>query len=116
MTVVGELRRRGVKFEEFDLPGLKTVNGIAEVAGNYPSKRSAGERTARFRDSEENLLGIVSRGAESSPSRSGPRGAPFSGSEPIRPGFSRRLVVSRAGVRPVSFDRGAAVSADAGDR
>jgi catechol 2,3-dioxygenase-like lactoylglutathione lyase family enzyme len=26
-----ELRRRGVKVEEYDLPGLKTVDGIADV-------------------------------------------------------------------------------------
>jgi hypothetical protein len=48
---------RGVVFEEYDLPGLKTVNGIAEIDGNYPSK-GVGERAARFRDSESNLLGI----------------------------------------------------------
>lgn len=54
---MGELRRRGVVFEEYDLPGLKTVNGIVEVKGNYPSK-GAGERGAWFRDSEGNLLGI----------------------------------------------------------
>lgn len=55
-TVV-ELRRRGVVFEEYDLPGLTTVNGIAEIAGNYPSKGS-GERAAWFRDCEGNMLGI----------------------------------------------------------
>ena len=57
VTVVAELRRRGVVFEEVDLPGLKTVDGIAEVAGNYPSKGS-GEMAAWFRDSEGNMLGI----------------------------------------------------------
>lgn len=56
-ATVGELRRRGVVFEEYDLPGLTTVNGIAEIAGNYPSKGS-GERGAWFRDSEGNMLGI----------------------------------------------------------
>ena len=56
-ATVAELRRRGVIFEEYDLPGLTTVNGIAEIAGNYPSKGS-GERGAWFRDSEGNLLGI----------------------------------------------------------
>ena len=56
-TVVGELRRRGVQFEEYDLPGLKTVNGIAEIVGNYPSK-GIGEKGAWFKDSEGNLLGI----------------------------------------------------------
>jgi len=57
-ATVDELRRRGVVFEEYDVPGLSTVNGIAEVAGNYPSKGAAGERAAWFRDSEGNLLGI----------------------------------------------------------
>jgi predicted enzyme related to lactoylglutathione lyase len=28
---LSELRSRGVKIEEYDLPGLKTVNGVAEV-------------------------------------------------------------------------------------
>ncbi len=28
---VAELRRRGVKIEEYDLPGLKTVDGIADI-------------------------------------------------------------------------------------
>jgi catechol 2,3-dioxygenase-like lactoylglutathione lyase family enzyme len=56
-AVVTELRRRGVVFEEVELPGLKTVDGIAEVAGNYPSKGSQ-ELAAWFRDSEGNMLGI----------------------------------------------------------
>ena len=56
-AVVAELRRRGVVFEEVDVPGLRTVNGIAEVEGNYPSV-GVGERAAWFRDSEGNLLGI----------------------------------------------------------
>src|SRR5213592_3698249 len=30
---VKELRDRGVTFEEYDFPGLKTVNGIAEIQG-----------------------------------------------------------------------------------
>src|SRR5918999_3871995 len=46
------LRVRGVVFEEYDFPGLRTINGIAEVAGNYPSKgalarRPPGSGTAR---------------------------------------------------------------------
>ena len=57
-ATVRELRARGVVFEEYDLPGLKTVNGIAQVAGNYPSRGGLGERAAWFRDSEGNLLGI----------------------------------------------------------
>ena len=31
-ATVKELRRRGVVFEEYDLPGLKTVDGIAAIA------------------------------------------------------------------------------------
>ena len=56
-ATVAELRGRGVVFEEYDLPNMKTVNGIVEVAGNYPSKGTA-ERGAWFRDSEGNLLAI----------------------------------------------------------
>ena len=57
-AVVAELRSRGVVFEEVDVPGLRTVDGIAEVEGNYPIKHSVGERAAWFRDSEGNLLGV----------------------------------------------------------
>ena len=56
-ATVRELRSRGVAFEEYDFPGLKTVDGIAEIVGNYPSK-GTGERAAWFRDSEGNMLGI----------------------------------------------------------
>ena len=52
------LRERGVVFEEFDLPGLTTVDGVVEVQGNYPSKGGVGERAVWLRDSEGNLLGI----------------------------------------------------------
>ncbi|MEV5642956.1 VOC family protein [Streptomyces flaveolus] len=57
-TVVSELQRRGVVFEEVDAPGFRTRDGIAEIEGNYPSKGARGERGAWFRDSEGNLLGI----------------------------------------------------------
>ncbi|MEU0029162.1 VOC family protein [Streptomyces sp. NPDC006335] len=57
-TAVSRLRERGVVFEEVDVPGLRTENGIADVEGNYPSKNARGERAAWFRDSEGNLLGI----------------------------------------------------------
>ena len=57
-AAVAELKARGVVFEEYDVPGLTTVNGIAEVAGNYPSKGGVGERGAWFKDSEGNLLAI----------------------------------------------------------
>src|SRR5215831_10424559 len=56
-SAVASLRARGVVFEEYDLPGLKTVNGIADIEGNYPSK-GMGERAAWFKDSEGNLLGL----------------------------------------------------------
>jgi catechol 2,3-dioxygenase-like lactoylglutathione lyase family enzyme len=56
-ATVRDLRARGVVFEEYDFPGLTTVDGIAEIDGNYPSKGNA-ERGAWFRDSERNLVGI----------------------------------------------------------
>jgi catechol 2,3-dioxygenase-like lactoylglutathione lyase family enzyme len=57
-AVVAELKRRGVEFEEVDIPGLETTDGIAEVEGNYPSKGGKGERAAWFRDCEGNMLGF----------------------------------------------------------
>jgi catechol 2,3-dioxygenase-like lactoylglutathione lyase family enzyme len=58
VATISELRARGVVFEEYDLPGLKTMGGIAEVEGHYPSRGGRGERAAWFRDSEGNVLGI----------------------------------------------------------
>ena len=49
------LRVRGVVFEEYDFPGLRTVNGIAEVRDSEGNLFGKG---AWFRDSEGNLLGI----------------------------------------------------------
>ncbi|HEU4385232.1 MAG TPA: VOC family protein [Anaeromyxobacteraceae bacterium] len=43
------LRSRGVSFEEYDLPGLKTVEGVCVLGA---------ERAAWFRDSEGNTLCI----------------------------------------------------------
>jgi len=57
-ATVAELRSRGVVFEEYELPGVRTVDGIAEIEGNYPSKGASGERAVWFHDSEGNLLGI----------------------------------------------------------
>ena len=48
-----ELRGRGVKFEEYDFPGLKTENGIAKFGEN--------ERGAWFKDSEGNILALAER-------------------------------------------------------
>ena len=47
---VAELRGRGVVFEEYDLPGLKTVNGVARLGAG---------RAAWFFDPDRNLIGIV---------------------------------------------------------
>jgi predicted enzyme related to lactoylglutathione lyase len=47
---VSELKRRGLTFEEYDFPGLKTVNSIATTGSS---------RAAWFKDSEGNLLGVV---------------------------------------------------------
>jgi catechol 2,3-dioxygenase-like lactoylglutathione lyase family enzyme len=52
------MRARGVVFEEYEVPGLTTVDGVADVEGNYPSK-GRGERAAWFRDSEGNLIGMA---------------------------------------------------------
>jgi catechol 2,3-dioxygenase-like lactoylglutathione lyase family enzyme len=49
------LRGRGVVFEEYDFPGLRTVNGIAEVRDSEGNLFGKG---AWFRDSEGNILGI----------------------------------------------------------
>jgi catechol 2,3-dioxygenase-like lactoylglutathione lyase family enzyme len=48
-STVSELRSRGIAFEEYDLPGLKTENGVA-VLGDLHS--------AWFKDSEGNTLAI----------------------------------------------------------
>jgi catechol 2,3-dioxygenase-like lactoylglutathione lyase family enzyme len=57
-STVAELKARGVVFEEYDVPGLTTRDGIADIEGNYPSKGASGERGAWFRDSEGNMLGV----------------------------------------------------------
>ncbi|HEV1998523.1 MAG TPA: VOC family protein [Candidatus Dormibacteraeota bacterium] len=50
--VAEELRTSGVVFEEYDFPGVKTENGVAEMVGGYV-------KSAWFKDSEGNLLGLV---------------------------------------------------------
>ena len=47
---VAELKARGVTFEEYDVPGMKTVNSIATAGG---------AKTAWFKDTEGNILAIV---------------------------------------------------------
>jgi catechol 2,3-dioxygenase-like lactoylglutathione lyase family enzyme len=48
-AAVAELRAKGVTFEEYDMPGLKTENGIAEMGGM---------KGAWFKDPEGNILSI----------------------------------------------------------
>jgi catechol 2,3-dioxygenase-like lactoylglutathione lyase family enzyme len=47
---VADLRSRGVVFEEYDFPGFKTENGIAQTGAT---------RAAWFKDSEGNMIGLV---------------------------------------------------------
>ena len=47
---VAELKERGVRFEEYDTPGIKTVNGIATGGGT---------KSAWFKDPDGNILAIV---------------------------------------------------------
>lgn len=47
---VTALRAKGVVFEEYDMPGLKTVNGIAS---------GGGARAAWFKDTEGNIMALI---------------------------------------------------------
>jgi len=47
---VAELKHRGVKFEEYDTPAMRTKNGIAT---------GGGAKTAWFKDTEGNILAVV---------------------------------------------------------
>lgn len=49
-AVMTELRSRGVTFEEYDMPGLKTENGVAQMGDNA--------RGAWFKDPDGNILAI----------------------------------------------------------
>jgi catechol 2,3-dioxygenase-like lactoylglutathione lyase family enzyme len=49
---VADLKSRGVVFEEYDMPGVKTVNSIAT---------GGGAKTAWFKDSEGNILAVSQR-------------------------------------------------------
>ena len=49
---VAELKARGVVFEEYNMPGIKTVNSIAT---------GGGAKTAWFKDSEGNILAVSQR-------------------------------------------------------
>lgn len=50
---VANLKARGVVFEEYDSPYLKTINSIATTGPN---------RAAWFKDSEGNILGLIQFG------------------------------------------------------
>ena len=58
---VRELRARGVVFEEYDSPGLRTSDGIASVDGNYLSTGASGERAGGFATVKETSSGSASR-------------------------------------------------------
>lgn len=47
---VGELKARGVVFEDYDQPEIKTVNGIADFGTT---------KAAWFKDSEGNILALI---------------------------------------------------------
>lgn len=49
-STVADLRSRGVEFQEYDTPQLKTENGIANTGP---------VRAAWFKDSEGNVLGVI---------------------------------------------------------
>jgi hypothetical protein len=53
-VTVAELRARGIVFEEYDLPGVKTVDGIAD--------HESGARGAWFKDPDGNILQIGQHG------------------------------------------------------
>jgi catechol 2,3-dioxygenase-like lactoylglutathione lyase family enzyme len=52
-AAVADLKARGVKFEEYDLPGFKTVDGIADTPPN---------RAAWFLDPDGNTIGLLQLG------------------------------------------------------
>jgi len=49
VEAVKDLQAKGVEFEEYDTPGLKTVNGIADLGGT---------KVAWFKDSEGNMIAV----------------------------------------------------------
>ena len=52
-AAVADLQAKGVRFEQYDMPGLKTdANGIAELEG---------EKGAWFKDPEGNILALGQR-------------------------------------------------------
>ena len=48
---VADLKQRGVKFEDYDMPGMKTRDGIFTD--------SSGGKAAWFKDTEGNILAVI---------------------------------------------------------
>ena len=48
-AAIAELRSKGVELNDYDFPGLTTVDGVAELDGN---------RVAWFNDSEGNIISL----------------------------------------------------------
>jgi catechol 2,3-dioxygenase-like lactoylglutathione lyase family enzyme len=57
-ATVRELRERGLVFDEVEIPGLTSRDGIVDIPGQYPSTGAVGERAIWFHDSEGNQLGL----------------------------------------------------------
>src|SRR5258705_1373688 len=47
---VRDLKSRGVEFEDYDAPGMKTVDGIAKTPGG---------KAAWFKDTEGNIMALI---------------------------------------------------------
>jgi predicted enzyme related to lactoylglutathione lyase len=55
---VAELKRRGVKFEEYDTPEIKTRDGIFTAEGS---------KAAWFKDTEGNILAVIEENSGTEP-------------------------------------------------
>lgn len=66
---VSELKKNGVSFEDYDLPGFKTEGGVLDMGGF---------KTAWFKDSEGNLLNLT-HGAEAAEPAAGGRATSTNG-------------------------------------
>jgi predicted enzyme related to lactoylglutathione lyase len=69
VATVGELKKSGVSFEDYDFPGFKTEAGILDMGGF---------KTAWFKDSEGNLLNLA-QGAEAAEHAAGGRSTTTNG-------------------------------------
>ncbi|MGI9085399.1 MAG: VOC family protein [Aeromicrobium sp.] len=49
---MAELKSKGVQFNDYDIPGISTVDGVVEMGGT---------RTAWFNDSEGNIIALGER-------------------------------------------------------